>query len=132
MNGRMWPPSAPLLWFKKPVRRRVIRVWLTNRAITPYLVKNEHGEPLFGFCDLPQPDVYIDAGNREQVQDEVVLHELGHFAVDQGEAPLWMQERVITPLSEGLWPTLRAQGLRWPRRPAGYAAFHRYAKECQI
>ena len=76
--------------------------------------------------------VLVDADQSRADQDETLHHELMHVAAHESDDNLAddEEERVIRAVSPRLLCLFQHTArLRWPRRPRGFAAFERFAKQ---
>lgn len=130
------PQRHALLWYRfKGTRAYSWTVLFVTTPLISSTVKSGHvrirGITIFDAA----ADVHlilIDASQSREDQDETLHHELMHVAAHESDDVLSdaTEERAICAISPRLLLLFQHTArLRWPRRPAGFAAFERFAKQ---
>lgn len=119
----------PLFWFRVTVGGRRWNVYLSAASLTRDLAEGAPtGDRCAGLADAKLHTIWIDAGQTPTSIDTTALHELLHVCL--AASYVWPAERIVTALEVPLWRLISGLGFRWPDKPAGWRALHRYAKRC--
>jgi len=127
----MKPPN-PIEWTKITDHSgKVISVHLSSCEIDPYHLEYDVENDLFtvGRCDVEYATILIDAAESTASQDEVLLHEMIHYALsDFSQLGVAQEEEIVEHLSPRLLAMLVSLGFRTPSRPYGSGALKVHAR----
>lgn len=115
----------PLHWFSAVIGHRDVSVIGSCQALSPSL------SDCIGWTEA-SPDeriiIMIDVVPPRLTQDVTLAHELNHAANWGDPAIEEAEDEAASAAVEKVFPVLRTYGLRWPRRPAGWARLERWAR----